>query len=290
MSDSQNSPRPEPPFDTPAPAYPGDTAHMAPRPDHGEESYRGSGRLAGKVAIITGADSGIGRAVAIAYAREGADLLLTYLDEHDDAAETARWVERAGRKAVVLAADLSRREAAREIVDKAVEAFGRIDVLVNNAAYQKCADSIDEISEDDWEHHFAVNVHAMFYLVKASVPHMKPGGAIVNTASMNAKMPVPRQIAYSGTKAAITNITANLARLLADKQIRVNAVLPGPIWTPLIPATMNEEEVSKFGSQVPMKRPGQPVEVAPPFVMLASDEGSYMSGTMIAVTGGAGLL
>jgi NAD(P)-dependent dehydrogenase (short-subunit alcohol dehydrogenase family) len=290
MSNQQNPRRPEPPFQSSPQAYPGDTVHMNPKPDHGEESYRGSGRLAGKIAIITGADSGIGRAVAIAYAREGADLLLTYLDEHEDAAETARWVEQAGRKAVVMAADLSRRGAAREIVAKAVEAFGRIDVLVNNAAYQKCADSIDEISEDDWEHHFAVNVHAMFYLIKASVAHMAPGSAIVNTASMNAKMPVPRQIAYSGTKAAITNITANLARLLADKHIRVNAVLPGPIWTPLIPATMSEEEVTKFGSQVPMKRPGQPVEVVPPFVMLASDEGSYMSGTMIAVTGGAGLL
>ncbi|MGF6527624.1 glucose 1-dehydrogenase [Variovorax sp. PvP013] len=290
MSDQQANHFPEPPFDTPSQSYPGSTERMNPHPDHGEESYRGSGRLAGKVAIVTGADSGIGRAVAIAYAREGADLVLAYLDEHDDAAETARWVEQAGRKAVVVAADIAQRESAKVIVAKAVDAFGRIDVLVNNAGFQKCADSIDEITEEDWEHHFAVNVHAMFYLIKAACAHMAPGSSIINTASMNAKMPMPRQVAYSATKASITNITANLAKLLAEKHIRVNAVLPGPIWTPLIPATMNDEEVEGFGQQVPMKRPGQPVEVAPPFVMLASNEGSYISGAMIAVTGGAALL
>ena len=263
---------------------------MQPKPDHGETSYRGSGRLTGKVAIITGADSGIGRAVAIAYAREGADLVISYLDEHEDARETAHWVERAGRRVVLVPGDIADPAHAAAVVAKAAEAFGRIDVVVNNAGYQKCVDSIDDISVEDWRRHFDVNVHAMFYIVKAAVPHMKPGGSIVNTASMNAKMPMPRQLAYSSTKAAITNMTANLAKILAPKGIRANAVLPGPIWTPLITSTMSDEEVEGFGRQVPMERPGQPVELAPPYVMLASDEGSYISGAMIAVTGGAALL
>ncbi len=282
--------RAEPPFDAQPQAYPGSTAAMTPTPDHGEDSYRGSGRLAGKIAVVTGADSGIGRAVAIAFAREGADLVLSYLDEDIDARETARWVQQAGRRVVLVPGDLSDPSHGAALVSQAVEEFGRIDVLVNNAGYQKCADSIDDISVEDWNRHFAVNVHSMFYLVKAAVPHMAKGASIINTASMNAKMPMERQLAYSSTKAAITNFTANLAKLLADKGIRANAVLPGPIWTPLIPATMNDEEVEGFGKQVPMQRPGQPAELAPPYVMLASDEGSYISGAMIAVTGGAALL
>lgn len=282
--------RAEPPFDAQPQAYPGSSAAMTPQPDHGEESYRGSGRLTGKIALITGADSGIGRAVAIAYAREGADLVLSYLDEHEDARTTAQWVEKAGRKVVLVPGDISDPGHAGALVAKAVETFGRVDVLVNNAGYQRCVDSIDEISIEDWNRHFAVNVHAMFYIVKAALPHMPKGGSIVNTASMNAKMPMPRQLAYSSTKAAITNFTANLAKLLAPKGIRANAVLPGPIWTPLITATMSEEEVEGFGKQVPMERPGQPAELAPPYVMLASDEGSYVSGAMIAVTGGVALL
>ncbi|MGI4849660.1 MAG: glucose 1-dehydrogenase [Janthinobacterium lividum] len=281
---------PQPPFEKQRQAYPGTTDAMSPLPDHGESSYQGSGRLAGKVAIITGADSGIGRAVAIAYAREGADLVLSYLDEHDDASETARWVEQAGRKVVLVAGDIAQASHCAAIVEQTVQAFGRVDVLVNNAAFQKGADSIDEISVEDWDRHYAVNIHAMFYLVKAAVPHMAPGSSIVNTASMNAKMPMPRQLAYSSTKAAITNFTAGLAKLLAEKHIRANAVLPGPIWTPLITSTMLPEEIEKFGSQVPMKRPGQPAELAPPYVMLASDEASYISGAMIAVTGGSALL
>lgn len=282
--------RAEPPFEAQPQAYPGSSAAMTPQPDHGEESYRGSGRLTGKIALITGADSGIGRAVAIAYAREGADLVLSYLDEHEDAQTTAQWVEKAGRKVVLVPGDISDPGHAAALVAKAVEAFGRLDVVVNNAGYQKCVDSIDEISIEDWNRHFAVNVHAMFYIVKAALPHMPKGGSIVNTASMNAKMPMPRQLAYSSTKAAITNFTANLAKLLAPKGIRANAVLPGPIWTPLITATMSEEEVEGFGKQVPLQRPGQPAELAPPYVMLASDEGSYVSGAMIAVTGGVALL
>jgi NAD(P)-dependent dehydrogenase (short-subunit alcohol dehydrogenase family) len=281
---------PEPPFEKQQQPYPGTTGAMSPLPDHGEESYRGSGRLAGKVALITGADSGIGRAVAIAYAREGADLVLSYLDEHQDAKDTAAWVEKAGRRAVLVAGDIASAGHCADLVARTVEAFGRVDVIVNNAAFQKGADSIDEISVEDWNRHYAVNIHAMFYIVKAAVPHMKPGSSIINTASMNAKMPMPRQLAYSSTKAAITNFTAGLAKLLAEKQIRANAVLPGPIWTPLITSTMLPEEIEKFGKQVPMERPGQPVEVAPPYVMLASDEASYISGAMIAVTGGSALL
>ena len=290
MPSTNEIPRPTPPFGKQPQAYPGKTDEMQPKPDHGEISYRGSGRLTGKVAIITGADSGIGRAVAIAYAREGADLVISYLDEHEDAKETAHWVEQAGRRVVLVPGDIADPAHAAALVARAVEEFGYIDVVVNNAGYQKCVDSIDDISVEDWRRHFDVNVHAMFYIVKAAVPHMKPGGSIVNTASMNAKMPMPRQLAYSSTKAAITNMTANLAKILAPKGIRANAVLPGPIWTPLITSTMSDEEVETFGKQVPMERPGQPAELAPPYVMLASDEGSYVSGAMIAVTGGAALL
>ena len=290
MSQTNAPHRDKPPFGKQPQSYPGTTDRMQPPPDHGETSYRGSGRMTGKVAIITGADSGIGRAVAIAYAREGADLVLSYLDEHEDAKESAGWVEKAGRKVVLVPGDISDPAHAAALVAKAVEAFGHIDVLVNNAGYQKCADSIDDISIEDWRRHFDVNVHAMFYILKAALPHMGPGGSIVNTASMNAKMPMPRQLAYSSTKAAITNVTANLAKLLAPKGIRANAVLPGPIWTPLITSTMSGEEVETFGKQVPMERPGQPAELAPPYVMLASDESSYMSGAMIAVTGGTALL
>ncbi|MDB5817536.1 MAG: short-chain dehydrogenase protein, partial [Rhizobacter sp.] len=215
MSESNPKDYPAPPFKAQKQPYPGKTAEMDPKPDHGEQSYRGSGRLAGKVAIITGADSGIGRAVAIAYAREGADLLLSYLDEEDDAQETARWVEQAGRKAIRVAGDIADPAHAASLVTKAVEAFGRIDIVVNNAAFQKAAESIDDISVEDWNRHYAVNIHAMFYIVKAAVPHMKPGSSVINTASVNAKMPVPQQLAYSSTKAAITNFTAGLAKLLA---------------------------------------------------------------------------
>ncbi|CAN5303826.1 SDR family oxidoreductase [soil metagenome] len=289
MSTAQD-PRPEPPFKTQPQDFPGSTDAMDPKPDHGESSYKGSGRLDGKIAIITGADSGIGRAVAIAFAREGADLVLSYLDEQADAEETDRWVRDAGRKSLLIAGDLSDPGHAAAVVAKTVQTFGRVDVLVNNAGFQKCADSIDEITVEDWNMHFAINVHSMFYLVKAALPHMKKGASIINTASMNAKHPMPRQLAYSSTKAAITNFTANLAQLLAEKGIRANAVLPGPIWTPLITSTMNDKEVKTFGKQVPMQRPGQPVEVAPPYVMLASDEGSYISGAMISVNGGAVLL
>jgi NAD(P)-dependent dehydrogenase (short-subunit alcohol dehydrogenase family) len=265
---------------------PGYENAMHPHPDHGEKSYRGSGKLDGKVAVITGADSGIGRAIAIAFAREGADVLIAYLCEDDDAKETARLVSEAGKKAVLLRGDITSTEHCKTIISTAVDNFGRVDVLINNAAYQRSYESIADISEDEWDRTLRTNVSAMFHLCKAAVPHMQPGSSIINTASVNADSPSPHLLAYATTKGAIVNFTGGLAQLLAEKGIRVNAVSPGPIWTPLIPSTMPAEQVEKFGQQVPMKRPGQPVEVAPAYVLLASDEASYMSGANIAVTGG----
>ncbi|AHF87559.1 oxidoreductase (plasmid) [Rhizobium leguminosarum bv. trifolii WSM1689] len=269
---------------------PGFTAQMDPVPDHGEKSYRGSERLKGKRAIITGGDSGIGRAVAIAYAREGADLLLSYLDEDEDADETKRLVEQAGRKAILVSGDIQDPAHCRQIVETAVKELGGIDILVNNAAHQASFKSIDEISDEEWELTFKVNIHSMFYLTKAAVAHMKPGSAIINTASINSDNPNPTLLAYATTKGAIQNFTAGLAQLLAEKGIRANAVAPGPIWTPLIPSTLPEESVSNFGKQVPMKRPGQPAELATAYVMLADPLSSYVSGTTIAVTGGKPIL
>src|SRR3982074_168663 len=269
---------------------PGRTDEMDPKPDHGETSYRGSGRLAGKVAVITGADSGIGRAVAIAYAREGADVLISYLNEHKDAQETERLVKEAGRKAVLVPGDLQHPDYCRAVIAKAVSELGGIDILVNNAAHQATFKSIEDISDQEWELTFKVNVHAMFYLTKAAVPHMKPGSSIINTASINADAPNPTLLAYATTKGAIQNFTAGLAQLLADKGIRANAVAPGPIWTPLIPSTMPEDAVVNFGKQVPMKRPGQPAELASASVMLAAPISSYVSGATIAVTGGKPIL
>jgi NAD(P)-dependent dehydrogenase (short-subunit alcohol dehydrogenase family) len=269
---------------------PGLTAKMKPVPDHGEDSYKGSGRLKDKKAIITGGDSGIGRAVAIAYAREGADVLISYLDEHEDAEETKRLVEAAGRKAVLVAGDIQNVAHCRKIVEKAVSELGGIDILVNNAAHQASFKEIADISDDEWELTFKVNIHAMFYLTKAAVAHMKPGSSIINTASINSDSPNPTLLAYATTKGAIQNFTAGLAQLLADKGIRANAVAPGPIWTPLIPSTLPEESVTNFGKQVPMKRPGQPAELATAFVMLAEPLSSYVSGATIAVTGGKPIL
>jgi NAD(P)-dependent dehydrogenase (short-subunit alcohol dehydrogenase family) len=265
---------------------PGRTAPMHPQPDHGEQSYRGHGRLAGKATLVTGGDSGIGRAVAIAFAREGADVAIAYFDEHDDARETARWVEQAGRKAVLIDGDLANPAHCREVVSRTIAAFGRIDVLVNNAAYQMDYDSIEEITDDEWDRTFDVNIGAMFRLVKAALPHMKRGSAIVNTTSVNADKPRPTLLPYATTKGAIQNFTGGLAQWLAERGIRANCVAPGPIWTPLIPATMPPENVESFGKQTPMKRPGQPAELAPVYVMLASDEASYVSGATVAVTGG----
>jgi NAD(P)-dependent dehydrogenase (short-subunit alcohol dehydrogenase family) len=265
---------------------PGSSAAMHPRPDYGEDSYKGSGRLSGKKTIITGGDSGIGRAVALAYAREGADVLVSYYNEHDDAEETRRLVEAAGRRCRLMPGDIKQPAHCRAIIDRAMSEFHAIDVLVNNAAHQASFESIEDITDEEWEITFHTNVHAMFYLTRAAVPHMKPGAAIINTASVNADSPSPHLLAYATTKGAIQNFTGGLAQLLAEKGIRANCVAPGPIWTPLIPSTMPAEAVKNFGGQVPMKRPGQPKELAPVYVMLATDEASYVSGATVAVTGG----
>jgi len=275
---------------TPQQTPPGTEALLTPKADHGETSYVGHGRLANKAALITGADSGIGRAVALAFAREGADVLISYLNEHEDARETERLVKEAGRKAVLVPGDLADPGHCRSLVERAVQEFGRIDVLVNNAAFQMTRESIEEIPDEEWNHTFAVNITAMFHICKAAVKHMKPGSSIINTTSINSDKPKPTLLAYATTKGAIANFTAGLAQLLAEKGIRVNSVAPGPIWTPLIPSTMPPEEVESFGQQTPMKRAGQPAELAPVYVMLASDEASYVSGARIAVTGGTPIL
>ncbi|MBV8925457.1 MAG: SDR family oxidoreductase [Bradyrhizobium sp.] len=277
---------PKPPYPSQAQPMPGTTSQMNPRPDHGETSYKGSGRLNGRKAVITGGDSGIGRAVAIAFAREGADVLIAYLNEHDDAHEVKELVQREGRKAILLAGDLQEPAHCRFVIDHAVEVLGGIDILVNNAAHQATFKDITEISDDEWRKTFTTNIHSMFYLAKAAVPHMKPGSAIINTASVNSDMPNPILLAYATTKGAIQNFTGGLAQMLAPKGIRVNAVAPGPIWTPLIPSTMPKETVERFGEQVPMKRAGQPAELATAYVMLADPLSSYTSGTTVAVTGG----
>jgi NAD(P)-dependent dehydrogenase (short-subunit alcohol dehydrogenase family) len=281
---------PRPPFPSQHQPMPGMTRKMSPVPDHGEKTYKGSGRLAGKRAVITGGDSGIGRAVAIAYAREGADVLISYLSEDEDAAETKRLVEEAGRKAVLVAGDIQKAAHCRAIVERAVSDLGGIDILVNNAAHQATFKDIGDISDEEWELTFRVNIHAMFYLTKAAVPHMRPGSAIINTASINSDKPNPTLLAYATTKGAIQNFTAGLAQLLAEKGIRANAVAPGPIWTPLIPSTMDEKAVSNFGKNTPMQRPGQPAELATAYVMLADPLSSYVSGATIAVTGGKPIL
>ena len=270
---------------------PGHTAEMTPAPDHGEHSYRGSGKLDGRAAIITGGDSGIGRAVAIAFAREGADVLLAYLpEEEDDARDTARWVEAAGRRVVLVPGDIADQRHCQGIVERAVAEFGRLDVLVNNAAFQRTYARIEDITAEEWDRTFRTNIHAMFYLCQAAVPHMRPGAAIVNTTSIQAKDPSPQLLAYAATKGAISNFTAGLAQMLADRGIRVNAVAPGPIWTPLIPSTMPAEKAASFGQQAPLGRAGQPKELAPAFVLLASDDGSYMTGAVVPVTGGQPML
>lgn len=279
---------PKPAFKPQRQPVPGRSQSMDPEPDYGESTYRGSGRLQGKKALITGGDSGIGRAVAIAFAREGADVAIAYLDEmeDDDAHATQRLVEEAGRRCELFRCDLSRADNCRKLVRDTVAAFGRIDVLVNNAAHQMSFESLEEISDAEWDKTFAINISAIFHITQAALPHMKPGSSIINTSSVNLDTPSPQLLPYATTKGAIQNFTGGLAQLLAAKGIRANAVAPGPVWTPLIPSTMPPEKVEHFGEQVPMKRPAQPRELAPVYVMLAADEASYVSGATIAVTGG----
>lgn len=270
--------------------WPGATAAMDPQPDHGEQSYRGSGRLEGKRVLLTGGDSGIGRAVAIAYAREGADLVISYYDEHDDAEQTARWVREVGRKAVLVPGDLTDPEHCRELVRRTVEELGGIDVLVSNAAFQMVREQITDIPDEEWDFTLATNLSAMFHLVKAAVPHMQPGSSIIGSTSVNSDMPPQQLLAYNATKAGIANMIGSLSQSLAPRGIRANSVAPGPIWTPLIPATMPEEMVEDFGGDYPVGRAGQPAELAPTYVMLAADESSYVSGARVAVTGGQSIL
>jgi len=270
---------------------PGSEQAMTPKPDHGETSYRGSGKLTGKRAVITGGDSGIGKAVAIAFAREGADVLISYLPEEDeDAQETKHWVEEAGRKAVLFPGDLSDPAYCRSVIATAVEELGGIDVLVNNAAYQMTHETLEEISDEEWDHTIATNLSAYFHLTKAALPHMSDGASIIGSSSVNSDNPVPTLLPYDVTKAGIANFSAALAQLVGERGIRVNSVAPGPIWTPLIPATMPPEQVEEFGKQTPLGRAGQPAELAPVYVLLASDDGSYVSGARIAVTGGTPIL
>jgi NAD(P)-dependent dehydrogenase (short-subunit alcohol dehydrogenase family) len=289
MPDDPTS-HPQPPMQSHPIDPPGHTGDMPQKPDHGEQSYKGSGRLLGRAAIITGADSGIGRAVAIAFAREGADVLISYLNEHEDAEQTAHWVREAGRRPVLMPGDVSDQGHCRDIVQQAVAEFGRLDILVNNAAMQRTHEDISEITAEEWDRTFRTNIYSQFYLCQAAVPHMKPGAAIVNTTSINAKNPTPQLLAYATTKGAIANFTAGLAGMLAKKGIRVNAVAPGPIWTPLIPSTMPPEKVESFGKEVPLGRAGQPAELAGAYVLLASDEASYITGAIIPVTGGRPML
>jgi NAD(P)-dependent dehydrogenase (short-subunit alcohol dehydrogenase family) len=269
---------------------PGELGRMHEKPDHGEDSYRGSGRLNGKATVITGADSGIGRAVAIAFAREGADVLISYLNEDADAQDTAKLVEEAGRRAVLVPGDLADPAVCRGVIDRAIEEFGRIDVLVNNAAYQMTHETLEEITDEEWQRTFDINITAMFRLVRAALPHLESGASIINTSSINVDQPRPTLLPYATTKGAIANFTAGLAQMLGDRGIRVNSVAPGPIWTPLIPSTMPPEHVEEFGKNTPLGRPGQPAEVAPAYVLLASNDASYISAAVVPVTGGKPIL
>jgi NAD(P)-dependent dehydrogenase (short-subunit alcohol dehydrogenase family) len=268
--------------------HPGSTSDLDDRPDHGEETYRGSGRLTGKRTVITGGDSGIGRAVAIAFAREGADVLIVHLPEElDDAATTVELIEKAGRKAVSVAADVQDEAACREVMDRAVRELGGINVLVSNAAYQMAQPGgLPDITTEQFDRVMRTNLYATFWLSKLALDHLPEGGSIIVTSSVQAASPSPELLDYAMTKAALVTFTQGLAQSVADRGIRVNAVAPGPIWTPLIPATMHEEKVESFGADTPVGRAGQPAELAPAYVFLASDESSYVSGAVIPVTGG----
>lgn len=290
MEKNPQQKHPQPPFPAQHQPMPASTARMDPVPDHGEKSYRGNGRLKDKVALVTGADSGIGRAVAIAFAREGADVAVSYLSEEEDARETAKWVEEAGRKALLLPGDIAEESHARSLVSRTLDEFGRIDILVNNAAHQATFEKIEDITAKEWDTTFRTNVYAMFFLCQEAIKQMKPGSAIINTSSINATSPSPTLLAYATTKGAIANFTAGLAGLVADRGIRVNAVAPGPIWTPLIPSTMPEEKVKEFGKNTPIGRPGQPAELAATYVLLASQEASYTTGALYEITGGRPML
>ena len=279
---------PKPPFPEREQEPMGVEAEMKNKPDYGEDSYRGSGKLQGKAAIITGGDSGIGRAVALAFAREGADVLISYLEEEEeDAQQTAEIVEAEGRKCIKVPGDIGSEAHCQQMVQRAVQEFGRLDILVNNAAYQMSHESIQELTAEEIEHTFRTNIFAMFYLSKAALQHMQTGGSIINTASVQAYKPSSSLLAYASTKGAIVTFTKGLAQEAIQQGVRVNVVAPGPVWTPLIPSTMPEEQVSEFGQQTLFERPAQPAELAPAYVFLASEDGRYLAGERIGVTGSA---
>jgi NAD(P)-dependent dehydrogenase (short-subunit alcohol dehydrogenase family) len=276
----------QPPYSDKRQPPPGSEEEMSPEADHGESSYNGNGRLKGRHALITGADSGIGRAVALAFAREGADVAISYLSEEADARETERLVTEAGCKAVLLPGDLGETGVSESVARKALDAFGTIDLLVNNAAYQRTYEKFEDIPDEEFEETYRVNVFAMFRLCKAILPTMRKGGSIINTASIQSFDPSPNLIAYASTKSAIVSFTRSLASFAIKRGVRVNAVAPGPVWTPLIPSTMPREKVEQFGAQTLFGRAAQPAELAPLFVFLASDQASYITGEVFGATGG----
>jgi NAD(P)-dependent dehydrogenase (short-subunit alcohol dehydrogenase family) len=277
-------PRPEYPQGQIQP--PGRDDDLTPPADHGERTYRGSGRLSGRTALITGGDSGIGRAVAIAFAREGADVAISYQSEHDDARETRRWVEEAGRRALAIAGDIGDERHCVEMVDRIHREWGTLDLLVNNAAFQRTYEKIEDIPTVEFDRTFRTNVYAMFWLCRAALPRMRPGSAIINTSSIQAFNPSPTLLAYAATKAAIVNFTLALSKLAMKQSVRVNAVAPGPVWTPLIPSTLPADSVRRFGEDTSFERAAQPAEIAPVFVFLASNDARYVTGEVYGVTGG----
>lgn len=286
-TDPRETSQKKPPFDEPRLALPGLETEMREKPDHGEETYRGAGRLNGRAALITGGDSGIGMAVAIAFAREGADVAISYLSEEDeDARETERWIRQTGKKCLLLPGDIRQEDHCQELVERVNREFGRLDIVVNNAAYQMTHEELDEFSSEEWDHTFRVNIYAMFYLAKAAFPHLEPGSSIINTSSVQAYTPKGNLLAYATTKGAIVTFTKALSDLAIKRGIRVNCVAPGPVWTPLIPSTMPDEKVKHFGQQDKMQRPAQPAELAPAYVYLASQDSSYVTGSVMDLTGG----
>ena len=277
---------PKPPYQDKSQPMPGSDQQMQPKADHGEQSYKGSGKLQGTAALITGGDSGIGRAVAIAFAREGADVLISYLNEHDDAEETASWVRKAGRKAVTVAGDISSKEHCDQLVERAFREFGRLDVLVSNAAMQTVHQQVDEWNVEEFDRTYRTNVYPMFFLCRAAIPRMQPGGSILATTSVQGFQPSGQLLAYSSTKGAVRTFIQSLSELAIKKGIRANGVAPGPVWTPLIPSTMPPEKVKNFGKQTLMGRAAQPAELAPAYVFLASNDARYITGSIVDVTGG----
>ncbi|MEM9882942.1 MAG: SDR family oxidoreductase [Planctomycetota bacterium] len=276
-----------PPFDQQTGIdMPGQTREMKPTPDHGEESYTGSGKLTGRVALITGADSGIGRAIALAYAREGADVVVTFLSERDDAEATADLVRDAGRSAEVVAADLRDHAAAQALFQRSLDRFGRLDVLVNNAAYQEMGADLDAMDPEAFDRIFKTNVYGPFWLTRAAMPHLPAGGSVVHTVSIQGYDPTAELLPYAATKSALISMTKSMAKLAIDQGVRVNAVAPGPVWTPLIPGSMPADAVESFGGSTVFGRPAQPAELAPLYVWLASDQASYVTGEVYGATGG----